>query len=65
MIVAEEIYLTPGEVARRLRVEPETVMQWLRQRKLGGYKAGRLWRISETDYQKFLRENYNEPQEEK
>jgi excisionase family DNA binding protein len=59
MIVTDEEYLTPDEIARKLRVKPETIMQWLRQRKLAGYKVGGLWRISKRDYAKFLKDNYN------
>lgn len=63
MIVMEEEYLTPDEIARRLKVRPETVMQWLRQRKMNGYKVGTLWRVSKTDFAKFLRDGYNVDEE--
>jgi excisionase family DNA binding protein len=59
MIVAEETYLTPDEIAQRLKIKPDTVMLWLRQRKLSGYKVGGLWRISQTDYERFMEEGYN------
>lgn len=59
VVMIHEEFLTPDEVAERLKVKPDTVMLWLRQRKLGGYKVGSLWRISLTDYEKFLREGYN------
>lgn len=59
MIVTEQEYLTPDEIALRLRVKRETVMQWLRLRKMRGYKVGSLWRVTEEDYQQFLRSGYN------
>lgn len=60
MTAAEKVY-SPDEAAEALGVHKETVRQWLRSGKLGGVKAGpRLWRIRESDLQKFLQT----PQEE-
>jgi excisionase family DNA binding protein len=47
-------YLTPEEVAEKLRVHWRTVYVWLRSGKLKGVKAGRLWRISEEALEEFL-----------
>jgi excisionase family DNA binding protein len=52
-MTAEKVY-TPEEAAQALKVLPETIRQWLRTGKLGGIKAGRLWRVRESDLQKFL-----------
>ncbi|MDK2784542.1 MAG: hypothetical protein PWQ41_1294 [Bacillota bacterium] len=49
-----ERLLTPEEVAERLAVTPRSVRIWLRQGKLKGVKAGRLWRIRERDLEAFL-----------
>ena len=47
--------LTPQEVAGRLSVNQRTVHLWLRQGKLKGLKVGpRLWRIRESEFQKFM-----------
>lgn len=46
--------LTPEEVAEILAVTPKSVREWLRQGKLKGVKAGRLWRIRERDLEAFL-----------
>jgi excisionase family DNA binding protein len=59
MIVLEDEYLTPDEVAKKLRVDQDTVLRWLKNHQLGGYKIGHQWRISLTDYAKFLKERYN------
>jgi excisionase family DNA binding protein len=64
MIVLEEEFFTPQEVADKLRVDLETVMRWLRKHDLGGYHVGRQWRISHTDYQQFLDEGRNIKEEE-
>lgn len=41
-----ESILLPEEVARALRVHKNTVLLWLREGKLKGFKAGKGWRIS-------------------
>lgn len=46
--------LTPEEVAEILAVSPKSIREWLRQGKLKGVKAGRLWRIRECDLEAFL-----------
>jgi len=52
--------LTPKEVAEKLKVSEQTVLRWLRNGKLKGVKAGRLWRIREEDLQEFIKEGNNE-----
>ncbi|MCL5985969.1 MAG: helix-turn-helix domain-containing protein [Actinobacteria bacterium] len=47
--------LTPEEAAQRLAVSPKSIREWLRQGKLKGVKAGRLWRISEPALLAFLK----------
>lgn len=49
-----ERLLTPEEAADRLAVSPKSIREWLRQGKLKGVKAGRLWRIRERDLEAFL-----------
>jgi len=49
-----EILMTPEDAARRLAVSPKTLRQWLRTGRLGGVKAGRLWRLREEDLAAFL-----------
>jgi excisionase family DNA binding protein len=46
--------LTPDQVAERLSVSPLTVRKWLRSGKLKGMKVGRIWRITEKDFQDFI-----------
>ncbi|WP_353301078.1 helix-turn-helix domain-containing protein [Thermus thermophilus] len=43
--VGKPLFLTPEELARALRVDPETVRRWLREGQVRGQKAGRLWRV--------------------
>ena len=51
-------HLTPHEVATILKVHPRTVMRWLHNEYLVGYKLGTsktsLWRIPEVELTKFI-----------
>jgi excisionase family DNA binding protein len=53
-MAAEKLY-TPEQAAEFLLVNSETVRLWLRTGKLKGLKAGRLWRVRESDLQDFLK----------
>ncbi len=50
-----ERLLTPEEIASRLNVSNVTVGRWLRGGKLKGLKAGRQWRVRESDLERFLK----------
>ncbi|MBI5582880.1 MAG: helix-turn-helix domain-containing protein [Deltaproteobacteria bacterium] len=52
-----EKLMTPEEAARLLAVSPRTVKDWLRRGDLKGVKAGNLWRIRESDLERFLGED--------
>jgi excisionase family DNA binding protein len=47
-------FLTPDEAAKVMRVNPQTVMKWCRQQKMG-VKAGRKWLISQEEVDRYLR----------
>jgi excisionase family DNA binding protein len=49
----EDRLLTPDEAAKRLRVTSFTIRKWLRSGELQGIKAGRLWRIKESEIETF------------
>jgi excisionase family DNA binding protein len=52
-----EQLLTVPEVAERLRVNPETVRRWLRQKKINGFVMGSDrggYRIPESEVARFL-----------
>lgn len=53
---ATDRHLTPGDVAARLQVEPETVVSWIRRGLLPGYRLPRGdYRIAESDLARVLR----------
>lgn len=47
--------LTVRQVAEKLQVNIESVYRWLRDGKLAGYRANRLWRVSTQDLESFLK----------
>jgi excisionase family DNA binding protein len=49
-----EQYLTSEQVAKQLQVHPFTVLKYLKSGKLKGVKIGRMYRIKESDVEKFL-----------
>lgn len=46
--------LTPDEASKRMRVNPQTVMKWCRQGKIG-VKQGRRWLITPDEVERYLR----------
>ena len=54
-IETQERLLTPAEIVTRLSVSLVTVGRWLREGKLKGVKAGRQWRVRESELEAFLK----------
>jgi excisionase family DNA binding protein len=56
-------FITKEEIAKTLLVHPRTVDRWLNRKILRGYKLGdgktALWRISQEDFDKFLKKYKN------
>ena len=51
--MVEQIYTTE-QIAQILQIHPLTVLKYIREGKLRGIKLGRIYRILESDLQKFL-----------
>ena len=49
--------LTLKQASDKLQITPEVVRRWLRNGKLIGFKAGKLWRIKEDDLEAFIDKN--------
>ena len=60
-LMAQQILLTPFDVAKRLQMNERTVTQWLRQGYLRGFKIGKEWRVSEEDLETFIEASANKP----
>lgn len=58
--MVEKLYTT-GEVAKYLNVEKETVLVWLRSKKMKGSRMSqsKLWRVSESQLKEFLEATSN------
>lgn len=50
----EDIYLTPNEVAKRLKLNPYTVYRYIHLGELRAYLFGNTYRIKYTDLLEFL-----------
>jgi excisionase family DNA binding protein len=52
-----DVYLTPEQVAKKLRLNVETVYRWLRSRKLRGSRIShKAWRVPERELASFIRQ---------
>jgi len=60
-LMAQQILLTPSDVAKRLQMNERTVTQWLRKGHLRGFKIGKEWRVSEIDLESFIEASANKP----
>ncbi len=49
--------LTIEETAEKLKMHPETMRDYLRERKITGVKVGRSWRVRESDLVAFIAAN--------
>jgi excisionase family DNA binding protein len=61
----EEKFLTVSEVAKSLRVTRQAVYRWLEDGDLRGYKFGRVVRIPQSDFDRFLAESEIQPGQQK
>ena len=53
----DDRFLTVEEVAEALRVKRRTVMEWLKNKELRGFKLmGKSWRIRESDLSAFIQQ---------
>jgi len=52
----EKVY-TVEQAAELLLVAPYTIRKWLREGKLRGVRAGRMWRVRDSDIQEYLDKN--------
>jgi excisionase family DNA binding protein len=48
MDVLEEVF-TPKEVAKALKLSEKTVLQYLREGRLPGFRVGKHWRVRHSD----------------
>jgi excisionase family DNA binding protein len=56
---SEETYLTVAEVAETLKLNQQTVRNWIDQGSLPALRVGRRVRIKRSDFERVLSEGYN------
>jgi excisionase family DNA binding protein len=56
-VMANEEYYSIEEVAKMLKVAYLTVYRWIQSKKLRAIKAGKQYRISKSDLDKFVNGN--------
>ena len=49
--------ITVSQVAEYLRIHPEVIRRWLREKKLPGVKIGKEWRIDKQAIDDMLKQN--------
>ena len=57
--VEDERFYSIEDIAKILNVSDGAVRKWLKAGALKGIKLGRIWRIRESDLDRFLREREN------
>jgi excisionase family DNA binding protein len=57
--MGQQPFLTPQEIADRLRVSVYTVRRWIKEGHLPAYKVGRGWRISESAIDDWLERHHS------
>ena len=55
----DETYLTVAEVAETLKLNQQTVRNWIDQGALPALRVGRRVRIKRSDFKRILDQNYN------
>ncbi len=55
----EESYLTVAEVAETLKLNQQTVRNWIEQGSLPALRVGRRVRIKRSDFERILEESYS------
>jgi excisionase family DNA binding protein len=56
---AEETYLTVAEVAEKLKLNQQTVRNWIDQGSLPALRVGRRVRIKQSDFERIIEEGYS------
>lgn len=62
LIKAEEMQrlLDVDDLAKYLKLQKQTIYNWLHQRKISGIKLGGVWRFNRKDIDRWLREQSRE-----
>jgi len=50
-----DTYYTPKELSDKLKLNLRTIYKWIREGKVNAIKLGDVWRISEVELKRFLK----------
>lgn len=53
----KEQFYTTKEIAEKYKLTPEAVQKWIKEGKLKAIRLGKVWRISESALQDFIKES--------
>jgi excisionase family DNA binding protein len=60
----QDEWLSVDEIAKNLKMDVETVRNWIRRKQLKAYRFGRDYRIRREDFDAFVRERATTPDDE-
>lgn len=60
----QDEWLSVDEIAKNLKMDVETVRNWIRRKQLKAYRFGRDYRIRREDFDAFVRERATTDDEE-
>ena len=60
----QERWLSVGEIAAHMGVNPDTVYKWIERRKLPAHKMGRLWKFKASEVDEWVRQGKAAQEEE-
>ncbi len=55
MVLNEDRFYSPAEVAKYLSVNVQTVRRWIHAGELRAYRVGKFWRVSREQVEEFLK----------
>jgi excisionase family DNA binding protein len=64
LVSEQDEWLSVDEIAKNLKMDVETVRNWIRRKQLKAYRFGRDYRIRREDFDAFVRERATAPDEE-
>ena len=54
-IPMQERWLSVGEIAAHLGVNPDTIYKWITRKKMPAHKVGRLWKFMASEVDEWVR----------
>jgi excisionase family DNA binding protein len=51
----QERWLSVGEIAEHLGVNPDTIYKWITRKKMPAHKLGRLWKFLATEVDQWVK----------